>query len=254
MEEMLRTENLSVGYNKEILIKDIRLNLHRGEIIALIGPNGSGKSTILKTVTKNLKELAGACYIGNRDMKDMSGHELAQKAAVVWTDKIKPELMTCEDVVSAGRYPYTGKLGILSPKDREAVAAAMELAGVSGLASCDFNELSDGQKQRVMIARAVCQETPVLILDEPTSYLDIRYKAELICLLKKLAKEKNTAVLLSIHEVELAEKLADYVICVRGDEIFMQGEPQEILKEHIIRELYDLSAEQYQLLFHRNFQ
>lgn len=254
MEEMLRTDKLAVGYNGELLIKDIDLRLHQGEIVALIGPNGSGKSTILKTITKNLKEIRGACYIENHNIREVTGQELAQKISVVWTEKVNPELMTCEDVVATGRYPYTGKLGILSAKDREAVAAAMETAGVSELAQCDFNALSDGQKQRVIIARAVCQETPVLILDEPTSYLDIRYKVELIYLLRKLAREKNAAVLLSIHEVELAEKLADYVVCVKGDEIFMQGTPQEIFKEDIIRRLYDLSEEQYNLLFNRNFQ
>ncbi len=253
MEEMIRTEQLSVGYNGELLIKDIHLKLHQGEIVALIGPNGSGKSTILKTVTKNLKEISGAVYIENRGIKELTGQELAKKVSVVWTEKVNPELMTCEDVVATGRYPYTGKLGILSVKDREAVKSAMEMAGVTDLAQCDFNELSDGQKQRVMIARAVCQETPVLILDEPTSYLDIRYKVELVYLLKKLAKEKNVAVLLSIHEVELAATIADYVVCVKGDEIFMQGKPQDIFKEENIRRLYDLNEEQYQLLFHRKF-
>lgn len=254
MEEILRTEKLSVGYNGEILIKDINLKLHQGEIAALIGPNGSGKSTILKTVTKNLKEISGFSYIENNSIKELTGQELARKVSVVWTEKVNPELMTCADVVATGRYPYTGKLGILSADDKEAVAAAMEMAGVADLAQCDFNALSDGQKQRVIIARAVCQETPVLILDEPTSYLDIRYKVELIYLLRKLAREKNVAVLLSIHEVELAEKIADYVVCVKGDEIFMQGKPQEIFKENIIRRLYDLSEEQYRLLFNRNFQ
>lgn len=251
MEEMIRTKNLAVGYNGKILIDDITLTMGQGTITALIGPNGSGKSTILKTITKNLKEISGVSYIENRSIREWSNQEFAKKVSVVWTDKIKPELLTCKDVVAAGRYPYTGRLGILSAEDMEEVNAAMELVGISHMAECDFNALSDGQKQRVMIARAVCQRTPVLILDEPASYLDIRYKAELFYLLKNLAKERKTTVLLSIHEVELAKKIADYVICVKGEKIFMQGEPQEIFREKTIRELYDLNEEQYHFLFDR---
>ena len=251
MEEMIRTENLAVGYNGKILIDNITLSVEQGTITVLIGPNGSGKSTILKTITKNLKEISGVSYIGNKAIKEWNHQEFAKKVSVVWTDKIKPELMTCNDVVAAGRYPYTGRLGILSEMDREEVRSAMELIGISHLAECDFNALSDGQKQRVMIARAVCQRTPVLILDEPTSYLDIRYKAELFYLLKKLAKERGTTIILSVHEMELAKKIADYVICVKGEKIFMQGKPQDIFHEKIIRQLYDLNEEQYNFLFDR---
>lgn len=249
MEEMIRTENLAVGYNGKILIDDITLSVGQGTITVLIGPNGSGKSTILKTITKNLKEISGVSYIEKKAVREWNHQEFAKKVSVVWTDKVKPELLTCEDVVAAGRYPYTGRLGILSKEDTEEVKNAMELVGISHLAECDFNALSDGQKQRVMIARAVCQRTPVLILDEPSSYLDIRYKAELFYLLKKLARERNTAVLFSIHEVELAKKIADYVVCVKGEKIFMQGEPQDIFNEKIIRQLYDLNEEQYNFLF-----
>lgn len=248
MDEILRLENLAVGYNGEILIRDINLKLRQGEIIAFIGPNGSGKTTILKTITGNLKEISGAAYIEQNSIHQLSSQEMARKVSVVWTQKVKPELLTGEDVVATGRYPYTGKMGILSPKDKEAVVRAMELVGVLPLAKKDFNTLSDGQKQRIILARAVCQETPVLILDEPTSYLDIRYKVELLYLLRKLAMDRKTAVLLSIHEVELAEKIADYVVCVKDGKIFMQGNPQDIFKEKIIRELYDLSEEQYSFL------
>lgn len=251
MEETISAENLAVGYNGKVLIDGISLTLRQGTVTALIGPNGSGKSTILKTLTKNLKEISGASYIGGRDIKEWSDREFAKQVSVVWTDRIKPELLTCGDVVAAGRYPYTGKLGILSEQDWDEVRDAMELVGISDMAEKDFNALSDGQKQRVMIARAVCQRTPALILDEPASYLDIRYKAELFYLLRKLAKERKTTIVLSIHEVELAGKIADYVVCVKGDKIFMQGEPQEIFNEKIIRQLYDLSEEQYDFLYDR---
>lgn len=253
MEPIVQTKNLAVGYNDEILLKDIRLKLHRGEITALIGPNGSGKSTILKTITGNLKEIAGVTYINKDSIKELSGRELAKTMAVVWTKRVKPELMTGWDVVAAGRYPYTGKFGILSGRDKEAVERAMTLSGVMDLAECDFNTLSDGQKQRLMLARAICQETPVLILDEPTSFLDIRYKVELLHLLKKLAGKNQVAVLLSIHEVELVEKVADYVVGVKDNGVFCQGKPREILQETMIRALYDLDEEQYRFWFQRTW-
>ncbi len=253
MEPIVQTKNLAVGYNDEILLKDIQLKLHRGEITALIGPNGSGKSTILKTITGNLKEIAGVTYIDKDSIKELSGRELAKKAAVVWTERVKAELMTGWDVVAAGRYPYTGNFGMLSERDKEAVERAMTLSGVADLAESDFNALSDGQKQRLLLARAICQETPVLILDEPTSYLDIRYKAELLHLLKKLAAENQVTVLLSLHEVELVKKVADYVVGVKESGIFCQGKPHEILQETVIRALYDLDEEQYRFWFQRTW-
>lgn len=159
------------------------------------------------------------------------------------TGRIEPELMTCGEVVESGRYPYTGRLGILSEKDRSKAAEAMELIRVSELYDVDFTCISDGQRQRVMLARAICQEPEVLILDEPTSFLDIRHKLELLSLLKKLVIEKGLAVVMSLHELELAEKISDTILCIKDGRVDRTGTPGEIFSGDYINNLYGIDED-----------
>ncbi|MDE7261739.1 MAG: ABC transporter ATP-binding protein, partial [Oscillospiraceae bacterium] len=175
----LQTQNLAVGYNGKALIRDIALSLRPGEIMTLIGPNGAGKSTILKSVIRQLSLIRGTVCLDGRDMAALTEREVSRSLSVLMTSHIQPELMTCEDVVATGRYPYTGRLGILTREDREKVAQCLKLVHASELADQDFSRVSDGQRQRVLLARALCQEPEVLVLDEPTSFLDIRHKLEL---------------------------------------------------------------------------
>ena len=234
----LRTENLTVGYSGRALIGDITLSLHQGQIMTLIGPNGAGKSTILKSVIRQLALVGGAVYLNGRDMAPMPEREVARRLSVLMTGHIHPELMTCFDVAATGRYPYTGRLGILSREDREKVSQCLELVHASGLAEQDFSRISDGQRQRVLLARALCQEPEVLVLDEPTSFLDIRHKLELLAILKDMVRLRQLAVLMSLHELDLAQKVSDWVVCVRGDRIDRQGPPEEIFSAEYIMELY----------------
>ena len=164
-----KTESLSVGYHKRPFIKDIEIGLEKGEILTLIGPNGAGKSTVLKSIAKQLALIAGTIYLDEQSVENMSGTELSQNMAVVLTERLRTEMMTCEDVVATGRYPYTGRFGILSESDRQTVKEAMELVHVTAIRDQDFIRISDGQRQRVMLARAICQEPEIIILDEPTS-------------------------------------------------------------------------------------
>ena len=170
-----RTSDLSVGYNGKALIHDIEISVSKGEILTLIGPNGSGKSTILKSITKHLETIKGDSFIADASIKGMSYKELSRMLAVVLTERIKGELLSCWDVVATGRYPYTNSLGLLSAEDREKVDAAMERVHTLELADRDFTAISDGQRQRVLLARAICQEPEIIVLDEPTSFLDIRH-------------------------------------------------------------------------------
>ena len=244
-----QTEHMTVGYDGRALISDIKIEVNRGEIITLIGPNGAGKSTILKSITKQLKLIAGSACLEGQDIMKMPGRELAQKMAVVLTQKISPELMTCYDVVATGRYPYTGAFGILSKEDHEKVSAAMDLVHASELKEREFSAISDGQRQRVMLARAICQEPEIIILDEPTSFLDIRHKLEFLSILRNMVKEQQMAVIVSLHELDLAQKVSDRIICVKGDQINRYGSPEEVFSDSYIRELYDMGDGYYDSLF-----
>ena len=249
MQDALYTENLAVGYSGQVLIEDICLHLRRGEIMTLIGPNGSGKSTILRSVIRQISPIRGVVYLDGRPMDRMTALETAKRLSVLMTDRVHPELMTCFDVAAAGRYPYTGRLGILSREDREKVSECLELVHASGLAEQDFSRISDGQRQRVLLARALCQEPEVLVLDEPTSFLDIRHKLELLAILKDMVRLRQLAVLMSLHELDLAQKISDYVVCVRGDAIARQGPPEEIFTEDYMMELYGAARGSYNALF-----
>ena len=234
----LCTEALSVGYNGSTLIHSVGLTLRRGQIMTLIGPNGAGKSTILKTVIRQLAPTGGAVYLDGRNMADLSEREIARRLSVLMTGQIRPELMTCFDVVATGRYPYTGRLGILTPEDRRKTVQCLELVHASGLADQDFSRISDGQRQRVLLARALCQEPEVLVLDEPTSFLDIRHKLELLAILKEMVHARHLAVVMSLHALDLAQKVSDWVVCVHGDIIERQGPPEEIFTSDYMMELY----------------
>lgn len=239
-ENYFQTEGLSVGYNGKALIHDINIEINKGEIVTLIGPNGSGKSTILKSITRHLKMIGGKIYINGQDLSKWSHKELSKKMAVVLTERMRPELMTCHDMVATGRYPYTGRLGILSREDEDKVDAALKAVHAEELGGRDYNNISDGQRQRVLLARAICQEPEIIILDEPTSFLDVRHKLELLSILSKMAKEKQITVIMSLHEIDLAEKISDKIMCVKGDVISHFGRPEEVFKESLIRELYEI--------------
>ena len=237
----IKTDNLTVGYGKNPLINDIALRVERGRIVCLVGPNGAGKSTILKTVAGVLAPLSGAVYIGERDMRELSSAERADAMASMLTGQPRTGYMTCFDVVSVGRYQFTGITGRLTKKDVQAVEEALASVGASELSDQPFSDLSDGQRQRVLLARALCQEPAFIVLDEPTSYLDIGYKLEFADALKRLVKEKNIGILMSLHELEFVRLLADEVVCLSADRhIDRVGAPQEVLSPQYIEQLYGM--------------
>ncbi len=245
----LSTRNMDVGYNGKALIRDICLDIRKGEIITLIGPNGAGKSTILKSITKQLQLIGGTVVLSGLELKNMSGAALSKKMAVVLTERLNTELMTCHEIVASGRYPYTGRLGILSKEDEDKVEEAMAAVHASDIGYRDFNAISDGQKQRVLLAKALCQEPEIIILDEPTSFLDIRHKLELLTILRSMAALKGITVVMSLHEIDLAQKISDRIICVKGDRITRFGPPEEIFREEIIRDLYGIQNGSFDPLY-----
>ncbi len=243
-EIMICADELSVGY-KSPLIKNICFTVHAGEIMTLIGPNGSGKSTILKTLSGHLKKHGGAVFLNDRELDSMDQKEKAKKLSVLLTQRIHSDMMTCREVVETGRYPYTGYFGVLSDTDRKAVKDAMKTVEIEDLSETDFYSVSDGQRQRVMLARAICQEPEILILDEPTSYLDIYHKIKFLEILRKLAKSDGIAVILSMHELDLAKIISDHTLCVKNGEIVSSGKPKDIFKDDVICSLFGIPDELY---------
>ena len=243
------TDQLTVGYDGKPLIREINIQLKKGEILTLIGPNGAGKSTILKSITRQLATISGTVYLDKQLMSQMSNKEVSQKLAVVLTERMRPELMTCEDIVATGRYPYTGTLGILSAEDKVKVKEAMEIVHAWDLKDRDFTAISDGQRQRILLARAICQEPEIIVLDEPTSFLDIRHKLELLTILKQMVLDNQLTVIMSLHELDLAQKVSDKVICVHGEYIEKYGAPEEIFTSDYIRNLYGITRGSYNAAF-----
>ena len=191
--------------NQKKVLNNIYLSFFYGAKIGIIGLNGSGKSTILKSLIRQLALIGGTVYLDGKSLQTLPERDLARTMSVLLTEHVRPELMTCWDVAAAGRYPYTGRLGLLSDEDRAKVDEALALVGADELADRDFSCISDGQRQRVLLARAICQEPEILILDEPTSFLDVKHKLELLAILEKMAREKKMTVIMSLHEIDLAQ-------------------------------------------------
>ena len=245
----LHTEHMDVGYGGVPLIQNIEIGVSRGEILTLIGPNGSGKSTILKSMIRQLRLLAGVVVLDGRPMAGLREGDIAKKMAIVMTERLRAELMTGFDVVATGRYPYTGRLGILTDRDRAKVREAIALVHGESFSDRPFAQLSDGQRQRLLLARAVCQEPEVIVLDEPTSFLDVKHKLELLEILKKLVREKDVAVVMSLHELDLAQKISDRVVCVAQNRVDRCGAPEEIFTGEYIEALYGMEKGSYNALF-----
>ncbi|HOO28055.1 MAG TPA: ABC transporter ATP-binding protein [Lachnospiraceae bacterium] len=243
---VLHTADLCVGYKNMPVLSELNLKAERGKLLTLIGPNGSGKSTVLKSIAKQLAPLAGTVYLEGAALETLSYSDTAKKAAVVLTKKPHAELMTCFEVAAAGRYPYTGRFGMLTKKDKQIVLEAMRLVDAADLADRQFRKLSDGQKQKILLARALCQEPEILILDEPTSFLDLRHKIDILNVLKETAEKKNLAVVMSLHDLDLARQYSDTVMCVRGEHISHIGTAEEIFRQEIICELFELTRQEYE--------
>ena len=236
-------KNMCVGYDQRPLIQEIEITLQKGEILSLIGPNGAGKSTVLKSIAGQLKLLGGTVYLGEENLSVMKASDLAKKMSVLFTEKIRAELKTCRDVVATGRYPYTGWFGVLSKEDEQIVDEVMELIHITELSGQDFDRISDGQKQRVMLARAICQEPEIVILDEPTSYLDIKYKLEFLSILQEMRVKKGLTVIMSLHELELAKIVSDKILCLKGEYVLRYGTPDEVFISDFIERLFDIREE-----------
>lgn len=208
-------ENLKIGYGQQIVAENLNAQFAEGELTCLLGPNGIGKSTLLRTMMALQKPLGGNIfYKRNEDDKkiniaDISQSEIAKLISIVLTEKPDVDNMTAEEIVGMGRNPYTGFWGTLSADDKKIVANTIETVGMSKYAKTPISQLSDGECQKIMTAKALAQATPIMLLDEPTSFLDFQSKVEIMSLLRNLAHNMNKTIILSTHDLTLAEKMAD---------------------------------------------
>lgn len=213
---IISLSQLSVGYTlSHPVISDINLELRSGQLACLIGENGIGKSTLLKTLTGFLPKLKGSLLLGNRDIESFSQRELARQVSIVLTQKPDVQNLTIEEIIGLGRSPYTGFFGRLRAEDRKVVDDAIATMGIEKLRGRMIQTLSDGERQKVMIAKALAQETPIILLDEPTAFLDFPSKAETFQSLQRMAHEKDKLILLSTHDLELAVRFADSLLEVK---------------------------------------
>lgn len=245
MSNLITTENLDVGYGKRTVISNVQIDAFRGQVICLLGPNGAGKSTILRTLSGLLAPVKGAVRIDGEDISKIKKKEIAQKLSLVLTDAVTPALTTVEALVSMGRTPYTNFLGRLSEHDHEIIRKSLETVGATHLKDRLYSELSDGEKQKVMIARALVQEPELIILDEPTSHLDIKHKVEVVRVLQHLSNDEGITCILSLHDIDLAIKGCQTVLLVSGGQIVAQGPPEEVVHSGMIQKLYDIDGAEY---------
>lgn len=241
-QSLISTHGMAVGYGKDgsatTLLSNLNLNLEAGTLVALLGMNGAGKSTLLRAITGDTQPLAGTLCYGGRNVKEMSLMERARFMGLVSTERIAAGGLTVTELVEMGRQPHTGFLGRLSRQDHEIVAQAIESVGMTHKADSYTASLSDGERQKCMIARALAQETPVIVLDEPTAFLDVASRIETMQLLADLAHNQGKAVLLSSHDMSQSLLKADRLWLITHDREVITGEPQELIARGAMDRLF----------------
>jgi len=237
----IKTTNLAIGYfnRKETtcVVDNINLSLNKGNFVCILGKNGIGKSTLLRTLTKVQPKLSGEIILNGKTLESISNPELAKKMSLVLTERIPESNLTVYELIALGRQPYTNWIGKLNNKDHQQINLAIKQVHIEGLLDKRHDELSDGQLQKVMIARALAQDTELIILDEPTAHLDIHNKIEIFTLLKKLCRELHKTILISTHEIHLALQLANELWLMNDDGI-ISGTTEKLIADGSVSKLF----------------
>jgi len=238
---ILTATNLSIGYQSKsvenTIASNLNLNLQEGTLIALIGENGIGKSTLLRTLSGLQKPLSGSVSLNDKDLKDYNQMDLAQNLSLVLTEKLPPSNLTVFELIALGRQPYTNWIGTLTDDDVAQVMEAIALTQIEHLSDKKYYEISDGQFQNVLVARALAQDTPLIILDEPSTHLDLFHKVSLFKLLKKLAAEANKCIFFSTHDIDLAIQLSDEMIVMTTESV-IQDQPCNLISKGVFNTLF----------------
>ncbi|WKD86858.1 Fe(3+) dicitrate transport ATP-binding protein FecE [Polaribacter huanghezhanensis] len=238
---ILETKNLTIGYQqkkaKKIIASDVNLAIEKGKFIALLGKNGIGKSTLLRTISKVQNQLSGDVFLNDKNLHEYSNKELATNLSLVLTERLPESQLTVFELIALGRQPYTNWIDTLSEKDIEKINVAIQLTEVEHLKEHRFYELSDGQLQRVLIARALAQDTDVIILDEPTAHLDMHHTYKIFQLLKNLVATTQKTILISTHQINLAIEIVDELIIMNSDEV-ISGKTEDLIEQNKFKNLF----------------
>ncbi|OPX42107.1 putative siderophore transport system ATP-binding protein YusV [Ruminiclostridium hungatei] len=239
---LLKAGNIVAGYDKKIIIDGINITVPNNKISVIIGANACGKSTLLKTLCRLIKPVSGEILLDDKNINDISPKQLARVLGLLPQSPIAPEGISVADLVGRGRFPYQSFFKGLGKKDYEAVEDALKIMGIADLANRSVDELSGGQRQRVWIAMALAQQTDILLLDEPTTFLDISYQVEILDLLTDLNRSRGTTIVMVLHDINLSARYADYLFALRKGRLVAEGEPSHIISEDLIKQVFDLDC------------
>jgi iron complex transport system ATP-binding protein len=239
----IATENLAVAYDENLVVDDLDMQIPQGKITAIIGPNGCGKSTVLKAVGRILKPKNGLVYLNGDDIRNLSTKEVAQKMAILPQSPQAPAGLTVGELVAYGRFPHQRGFGKLKPDDKKIIQWALEVTKLVEFETTAVDNLSGGQRQRVWIAMALAQQTDLILLDEPTTYLDLAYQLEVLELLYRLNREQGCTIIMVLHDLNLAARFSDYIIAIRCGDIIRHGTPEEVMTTEVLKETFHIDAE-----------
>ncbi|MCR5558266.1 MAG: ABC transporter ATP-binding protein [Butyrivibrio sp.] len=234
--------NMSVGYEDRLILENLSITVPEGKFCVIIGPNGCGKSTLLKSFARLLKPKSGNVLLDGKSIYEIPTLCLAKQIGLLPQSPLVPSGITVADLVSRGRFPYQNFLGQLTKADYKAISDAMEAMGILDLADKPVDSLSGGQRQRVWIALVLAQDTDILLLDEPTTYLDIAYQVEILDCLEKLNREKKTTIVAILHDINLSIRYADHIFAMKKGKLVAEGSPREIITTDLMREIYGLEC------------
>ena len=238
----INTENLSIAYEEKLIVKGLDMCIPKGKITTIIGPNGCGKSTLLKAVGRILKPKDGIVYLNGEDIHNLTTKEIAQKMAILPQSPQAPSGLTVGELVAYGRFPHQKGFGKLKEEDKEIIQWALEVTKILEFETTIVDNLSGGQRQRVWIAMALAQGTDLILLDEPTTYLDLSYQLEVLELLYNLNKKQNKTIVMVLHDLNLASRFADHMVAIRCGEIISHGDPEKVMTPEILKEVFNIDA------------
>ncbi|NOK63897.1 MAG: ABC transporter ATP-binding protein [Chloroflexi bacterium AL-W] len=238
----LTAESLRIGYLEQVVIQNLGVTIQEGQITALVGPNGSGKSTLLKTLARLIKPMNGAVYLDGRAISQLPTAEVARRLAILPQGPSAPPTLTVSELVEQGRFPHAGPLRMLRRQDHQAIDAALQLTGMTNFAQRRLDNLSGGERQRAWIALALAQATPILLLDEPTTFLDIGHQLEVLALVQSLNRERNMTIVLVLHDLNQAAQYAHRMIVMQRGAIVADGEPAATLTQTLLADVFRVRA------------